>query len=92
MRMLCLIYSGSIGMARQQPSLKMWNGPGITPVPMRTDIPTMAEQVLDIHHPNGAVKKLSIPHPGFTTVAASALDGIGVNLECLWWKLRFRTF
>jgi len=52
----------------------------------------MAEQVLDIHHPNGAVKKLSIPHPGFTTVAASALDGIGVNLECLWWKLRFRTF
>src|SRR5207245_4920249 len=28
-----------------------------------------------------AVKKLSVPHPGFATVTASGIDGIGVNLD-----------
>lgn len=56
-------------------------GLGITPVPMRSDIPAVGEQVFGIHHPNGAVKKLSIPHPGFATVTASGIDGIGVNLD-----------
>jgi hypothetical protein len=40
-------------------------GLGITPVPMRADIPAVGEQVFGIHHPNGSIKKLSIPHPGF---------------------------
>jgi hypothetical protein len=48
---------------------------------MRTDIPAMGEQVFGMHHPNGAVKKLSIPHPGFATVTGSSVDGIGVNLD-----------
>lgn len=54
---------------------------GITPTPMRTDIPTVSEQVFGIHHPNGAVKKLSIPHPGFALVSSSGPDSIGVSLD-----------
>jgi hypothetical protein len=55
--------------------------PGITPRPMRTDIPASSEQVFGIHHPNGAVKKLSIPHPGFATVASSGPTSIQVSLD-----------
>ena len=56
-------------------------GLGITPVSMRMDIPAAGEQVFGIHHPNGAVKKLSIPHPGFATVASSGATSISVNLD-----------
>ncbi len=56
-------------------------GLGITPVPMRMDIPAAGEQVFGIHHPNGALKKLSIPHPGFTTVTSSGSTFIGVDLD-----------
>jgi hypothetical protein len=56
-------------------------GLGITPVTMRMDIPAVGEQVFGIHHPNGAVKKLSIPHPGFATVASSGTNAIRVNLD-----------
>jgi V8-like Glu-specific endopeptidase len=54
---------------------------GITPTPMRMDLPAPGEQVFGIHHPNGAVKKLSIPHPGFTNVIARTADGITVDLD-----------
>ena len=56
-------------------------GLGITPRPMRLDLPVVGEQVFGIHHPNGAVKKLTIPHPGFATVNSSGTSGIGVNLD-----------
>ncbi len=56
-------------------------GLGITPVPMRMDIPAAGEQVFGIHHPNGAVKKLSIPHPGFASVISSGPTSISVNLD-----------
>ena len=56
-------------------------GLGITPVPIRTDIPAAGEQVFGIHHPNGAVKKLSIPHPGFATVISSGQNSIQVSLD-----------
>jgi hypothetical protein len=45
------------------------------------DLPAVGEQVFGIHHPNGAVKKLSIPHPGFTLVTSSGVDCIGVSLD-----------
>jgi len=45
--------------------------PGIPPIQMRHDIPSAGSEVFCIHHPNGAVKKLSISHPGFTTVSSS---------------------
>jgi hypothetical protein len=57
-------------------------GLGITPVTMRTDLPASGEQVFGIHHPNGAVKKLSIPHPGFATIpSAPSSTGIPVDLD-----------
>jgi hypothetical protein len=56
-------------------------GLGITPSPMRFDIPGPGEQVFGIHHPNGAVKKLSILHPGFATVTSSGPTAIRVNLD-----------
>jgi V8-like Glu-specific endopeptidase len=56
-------------------------GLGITPRPMRMDLPAVGEQVFGIHHPNGAVKKLSVPHPAFATVSSSGGNGIGVSLD-----------
>jgi V8-like Glu-specific endopeptidase len=52
---------------------------GIPAVQMRHDIPKPDEQVFGIHHPNGAVKKLSLPHPGFDTVLASSPGAINVH-------------
>jgi len=56
-------------------------GLGITPVSIRSDLPAAGEQVFGIHHPNGAVKKLSVPHPGFATVIASGVNAIKVSLD-----------
>ncbi len=56
-------------------------GLGIPAITMRTDVPAPTEQVFGIHHPNGAVKKLSIPHPGFDTVAASGPNFIKTDLD-----------
>ena len=43
-------------------------GLGIPPIQLRHDLPGPGEQVFGLHHPNGAVQKLSIPHPGFDAV------------------------
>lgn len=51
---------------------------GVAAIQMRPDIPGPGEQIFGVHHPNGAVKKLSIPHPGFDTVLAS--DATEVNV------------
>src|SRR6185312_2794785 len=52
---------------------------GIPIVQMRHDLPGIGEQVFCIHHPNGAVKKLSPPVvEGFSTVKSSSLAGITV--------------
>ena len=56
-------------------------GLGITPVTMRNDLPGTDEDVFGIHHPNGAVKKLSIPSPNFATPSASEAEGIVVSLD-----------
>jgi Trypsin-like peptidase domain/von Willebrand factor type A domain len=55
-------------------------GLGIPPIQMRHDIPGPGEKVFGVHHPNGAVKKLSIPHPSFEVVA-SAGSFIRTNLD-----------
>lgn len=54
---------------------------GITPAVVRMDIPGVGEQVFGIHHPNGAVKKVSIKSPGFATVSSSTANKIGVSLD-----------
>lgn len=41
---------------------------GVAPIQIRHDLPTTAEQVFGVHHPNGAPKKLSLPHPGFANI------------------------
>lgn len=57
-------------------------GLGITPIVMRNDLPAVNEQVFGIHHPNGAVKKLSRPHQqAFAPVASSNAGGVRVSLD-----------
>lgn len=51
---------------------------GIPAIQLRHDVPGFGEQVFGIHHPNGAVKKLSIPRPPFSTVQSSGATFIAV--------------
>jgi len=51
---------------------------GVPAIQMRHDIPAVGEQIFGIHHPNGAVKKISVPHTSFATVTASGTGGIAV--------------
>jgi hypothetical protein len=53
-------------------------GLGIPPVEIRHSLPLPGEQIFGIHHPNGAVKKLSIPHPGFDVVQSADNNAITV--------------
>jgi hypothetical protein len=53
---------------------------GVPVIQMRPDLPLVGEQVFGLHHPNGAVKKLSIPHgEGFGTVTGSSASGVFVS-------------
>jgi hypothetical protein len=52
---------------------------GIAPLQLRHDLPAVGEQVFGVHHPNGAVKKISLPHASFATVTASGTMGIRVG-------------
>ncbi len=62
--------------------LKLAEAPsGIPAIQMRPDIPAPGEQVFGVHHPNGAVKKLSVRHPGFTTVLSSDQNAVTVPRE-----------
>jgi hypothetical protein len=51
---------------------------GIAPLQLRADLPAVGEEVFGIHHPNGAVKKLSPPHAAYSTVTAR--DAFGVRV------------
>ena len=52
---------------------------GVPIVQMRHDLPSIGEQVFGIHHPNGAVKKLSPPAAeGFSAVKGSGANGVTV--------------
>ena len=53
---------------------------GLPAIPMRVDLPAVNEQVFDVHHPNGAVKKLSPPHPAFAQVLNAFPTGVGTVL------------
>ena len=52
---------------------------GIAPIQLRHDLPGVGEQVFGVHHPNGAVKKLSLPSASFATVTSSGAMGIRVG-------------
>ena len=51
---------------------------GIAPIQLRHDLPSVGEQVFGIHHPNGAVKKISPPIASFATVTSRDAMGIRV--------------
>ena len=51
---------------------------GIAPLQLRADVPGLGEQVFGVHHPNGAVKKLSLPHASFATVTGRSAMSINV--------------
>ncbi|MBB4635545.1 trypsin-like peptidase domain-containing protein [Longimicrobium terrae] len=57
-------------------------GLGLPIIPMKKGLPAAGEQVFCVHHPTGAVKKLSRPHAGgFATIADSDVGIIRVNLD-----------
>ncbi|MFE9723847.1 trypsin-like peptidase domain-containing protein [Streptomyces sp. NPDC005794] len=56
-------------------------GLGITPVPIRADLPGAGESVFGVHHPNGAVKKLSPPHASFGGVLSSSTAAVDTDFD-----------
>lgn len=54
---------------------------GVPVVQLRHDLPGVGEQVFGIHHPNGAIKKLSVPHPGFSALLGANLTQVTVPSE-----------
>ncbi len=48
---------------------------------MRHDLPAAGEQVFCIHHPEGAVKRLSAKHTAFKTVISSSLTAVVADLD-----------
>lgn len=56
-------------------------GLGLPQVTMRADLPPPGEPMFGLHHPNGAVMKLSPLHPGFGNVIASDPGGINISLD-----------
>jgi len=57
---------------------------GVPVLQLRPDLPGVGEQVFGVHHPNGAVRKLSIPHAqGFGTVTASSATTINVSYNAV---------
>ncbi len=56
-------------------------GLGITPIVMRPDLPAIGEDVFCIHHPEGAVKRLSATHGSFKTVIDSDINAVVADLD-----------
>lgn len=56
-------------------------GLGITPIVMRHDVPAAGEQIFCIHHPEGAVKRLSASHASFRTIISSDAVSVVVDLD-----------
>jgi hypothetical protein len=53
-------------------------GIGVPPIQMRHDVPAGGERVFNVHHPNGAVKKVSPPQ-GMDVVFSSDSAGVRVG-------------
>lgn len=59
-------------------------GLGLPIIPMRTDLPGVGDPVFCVHHPNGAVKKLSPPSDDdddFAHIYLSEPGGVWVNMD-----------
>ena len=80
-RVVSQAFFGAVDYALLQIAVPPGGGLGVAPVTMRPDLPAAAEQVFCIHHPEGAVKRLSAPHPGFQTVATSNANAVTANFD-----------
>jgi hypothetical protein len=56
-------------------------GLGIPPIVMRPDLPAAGEQIFCIHHPEGAVKRLSASHAAFKTVISGDFNAVVADLD-----------
>ncbi|MFF0436562.1 trypsin-like peptidase domain-containing protein [Streptomyces sp. NPDC004327] len=56
-------------------------GLGIPPIPVRPDLPVAGESVFGVHHPNGAVKKLSPPHASFGALKTASPQALDVDFD-----------
>jgi hypothetical protein len=56
-------------------------GLGLPPIIMRPDVPAAGEQIFCIHHPEGAVKRLSASHAAFKTVISGDLNAVVADLD-----------
>jgi trypsin-like peptidase/VWA domain-containing protein len=57
-------------------------GLGIPTRALSASLPAVGDQVFGVHHPNGAVKKLSVPHSAASAkVSFSGATSIGVSLD-----------
>jgi hypothetical protein len=79
-RIVKLGFFGAVDYALLQLSVPA-AGLGIPPIVMRTDVPTAGEQIFCIHHPEGAVKRLSASHAAFKTVISSDPISVVVDLD-----------
>ena len=79
-RVVKLGFFGAVDYALLQLSVPA-AGLGITPVVMRPDLPAAGEQIFCIHHPEGAVKRLSAKHGAFKTVISSDLNAVVADLD-----------
>jgi hypothetical protein len=79
-RILKLGFFGAVDYALLQLTIPA-AGLGITPAVMRPDLPAAGEQIFCIHHPEGAVKRLSAKHAAFKTVISSDLNAVVADLD-----------
>jgi hypothetical protein len=56
-------------------------GLGIAPAAIRPDVPAAGEQVFCLHHPEGAVKRLSAKHGTFKTVISADANAVIADLD-----------
>ncbi len=54
--------------------------PSLSPITVRNGVPAVGEAVFGVHHPNGAVKKITPPGGGTVAVQSSG-SMIGVNMD-----------
>jgi hypothetical protein len=79
-RVVKLGFFGAVDYALLQLSIPA-AGLGLTPIVMRPDLPAAGEQIFCIHHPEGAVKRLSAKQAAFKTVISSDLAAVVADLD-----------
>jgi von Willebrand factor type A domain len=72
-----VLYRGFSGVVSHYP-LQIEPPPGVPPLQLRPDLPDANEDVFGVHHPNGAINKLSMPYPGFVKPSVVIEDTIMV--------------